>query len=234
MNIRPLVFATFLMILSLAFYACTSVEEMVMEETVREREEEQKTPQPRPAVIVKSSQVVVYNGKPQPISFSYAGEQDLNIVYYPSREARTENREGSPAAPVQAGTYFVRIRNSYEELLAEYRILKRPVTIEAAENQYAYYNGDPKRIKAGAEPSVPLSYSYYPNRELREAAQNAVKEPVSGGNSGRRLLTQSYTGYRRVERAPIEPGTYYVWIYFPGDKNHEAAQKNVQFTILTR
>jgi len=103
--------------------------------------------------------------------------------------------------------------------------------IEAEEIQQTHFDGNPKRVQARAEPPVPLFFSYYPNRELRETAQRAVRETTSRGDSVRRL-TQTFRGFRRMERAPVEQGIYYVWIFFPGDNNHEAAHANVEFTIL--
>jgi len=78
---------------------------------------------------------------------------------------------------------------------------------------------------------VLLNYSYYPNSELMEAAIRTVKEASPGLNSTQ-VLSQMFQGYRRVERAPTEQGTYYVWIYYPGDDNHLASEKRVVFTIL--
>ena len=214
----------------IVFSACAGGKAVVTEIAGEEMRES-------PRLIVKSSQEAVYNGKPQPISFQYAGDEEPDIIYYPSVEARKENRGGSSAAPVRAGTYFVRVRypggNEHpvpEEALAEYRIIRSPVKIETGEIQRAFYNGNPKRVQAETVPPVPLSYSYYPNRQLRETAQKAARESAVK-NSGP-PPTRSYKGYRRVERAPIEPGTYYVWICFPGDENHEPAHANVEFTIL--
>ena len=108
---------------------------------------------------------------------------------------------------------------------------KRPVKIITEEFQQAPYDGNPKRIQASSEPPVRLFISYYPNRQLMETAQRAVGEAPSGGNPTRRL-TQTFSGYRRVEQSPVEQGTYYVWIYFPGDDNHETAHAQVEFTII--
>ena len=190
-----------------------------------------------PRLFVDSPQEAVYNGQAQAISVRYTGEKAPEILYYPSPEARKEGRAGSSGAPVRAGTYYVRVRypggNGHgpaEEVLAELRIHKRPVKIQAEEVQAAYYNGDPKRVLARAQPHVPLSYSYYPNRELRETAQRTEREAATA-NSGR-APSGTFSGYRRVERAPVEQGTYYVWVYFPGDDNHEPAHADVEFTIL--
>ena len=223
--LRALAFAAFPLFLTGVFPSCASGKTTVIEKQGIQ-------------LIVNSPQEAVYNGEPQPISFYYTGEEDPDIIYYPSREARKEDREGSSTTPVQAGTYYVYLRHpggnedvSGEEILAEYQILKRPVKIETEEKQQAHYDGNPKRVQARAEPPVSLSYSYYPNRELRETAQRAVRETASRRDSTKRL-TQTFRGYRRVERAPVEQGIYYVWIFFPGDNNHEAAHANVEFTIL--
>ena len=106
--------------------------------------------------------------------------------------------------------------------------IKRPVNIVAEETQFAIFNGDPKRIRAASEPAVTLSFSYYPNLELLETAKkSAINNPP-----GQSTVTQTFAGYRRVDRAPSEMGTYYVWIYYPGDKNNESASVDVEFTIL--
>jgi hypothetical protein len=85
-------------------------------------------------------------------------------------------------------------------------------------------------VQAEAEPPVLLSYFYYPNQELRDTAVRAAEETVRSGNIARPAV--EFRGYRRVDRAPIEQGTYYVWIYFPGDENHLSTSANVEFTIL--
>ena len=226
MIIKPLVFAAFLVILSRVFSACASGESPVVIEEMGKTENQEI-----PRIVIKSFQEAVYNGKPQPISLNYSGEEKLYIIYYPSQEARKENRQGSTAAPVRAGTYYARVKNSVEEVFAEYRILKRPVKIEAEGIQHVYYNGNPKRVWVRAEPPVSLSYSYYPNQELRETAQKAAQGTASEENSAQ-VLVKTFRGYRRVDRAPIEQGTYYVWVFFPGDENHEAAHANVEFIIL--
>ena len=182
-------------------------------------------------LIVPSPQEAVYNGQPQQFYFSYDGEEVPELAFYHSPEARAMYKDGSSAAPVNAGTYYVLVRLAYEEVFAEFRILKCPVKIEAAEIQEARYNGDPKRVQVSAEPDVPLSYFYYPNPEFREEAVRTARENLSRGNTAQRPRTE-FRGYRRVDRAPIEQGTYYVWVYFPGDENHEAASANIEFTIL--
>ena len=234
MIIRAFIFAAFLAFPLYFFSACAGGEAW-LEDTPENPAAGNSYPS---LIVVKSSQELVYSGKPQPIPFSYTGKEAPGIIYYPSPQARKEGKRGTTAAPVQAGTYYVRLlgysdgKNHplVEEHLAEYRILKRAVKIEAAKIQGAVYNGDPKRVQAKAEPPVLLSYSYYPNRELRDTAQKAAAEAALKRGSGL-VPTDAYTGYKRVERAPIEAGTYYVWVYFPGDENHTTAQANVEFTI---
>ena len=243
MIIRAFIYAVFLAFPLHFFSACAGGEAPLANMLP---ENPQKNPHVNPAagnnhtalISVKSSQELVYNGKPQPIPFSNRGKEAPGVIYYPTPQARKEGKGGTAAAPVQAGTYYVRLLGYsdgkdhplVEEHLVEYHILKRPVKIEAAENQGAFYNGDPKRVQAKADPPVLLSFSYYPNRELRDTAQKAAAEAILKWGSSL-VPTDSYSGYKRVERAPIEPGTYYVWVYFPGDENHEAAQANVEFTI---
>ena len=198
-------------------------------DSVTGRENPAKKEKPKaPSLAVQSPQEAIYNGNPRPISFSYTGEDIPDIIYYPSQRALEEERGGSYTAPTLTGVYYVLVRCVYEEAHVEYRILKSPVRIRAADFQEAVFNGNPRRVQAESDPPVPLSYSYYPNRELRDAAIKAEEKAALN----RVELEEIFKGYRRVERAPAEQGTYYVWIYFPGDRNHEAAQLNIEFTIL--
>ena len=200
------------------------------DQPVEKETAEKKTAEISP-LVVPSPQEAVYNGEAQPLTFTYTGEEEVDVVYYPSAEARAGDNYGSYAAPVLAGVYYARVSIPEENVYAEYRIRRCPVKIEAAEIQNAVYNGNPKRVTAKSEQPVSLSYSYYPNRELRDTAVRAAEGSDSGDDSTR-PLTMNFSGYKRVERAPIEQGTYYVWIYFPGDDNYEAAQAFVEFTIL--
>ena len=181
-----------------------------------------------PSLIVKSPQEAIYNGQDQAIIYSYTGEDIPDIVYYSSRKALEEERGGSYTPPRQTGTYYVHVRCLYEEVYVEYTILRSPVEIITAPYQEAVFNGNPRRVRAEAKPEVPLSYSYYPNRELRDSAIKAEEEAILSGEE----LAEIFKGYKRIDRAPTEQGTYYVWIYFPGDKNHQASQANVEFAIL--
>ena len=184
-----------------------------------------------PALLVSSPQEAVYDGHPHPLLYTYTGGAAPEIIYYPSEDARENNRNGSSGPPANAGIYYVRASSPEEDVYAEIRILKCPVKLEAAAFQEAFYNGDPKRVEAATVPPVSLSYSYYPNPELRETAIKAAEE-AARVNQMTRYMTETFRGYKRVERAPIEEGTYYVWIFFPGDENHLAASAEVEFTIL--
>jgi len=186
---------------------------------------------------VPSPQVTVYNGTSQPIYYYCSGGDEPSIVYYLTPESRDAGRVGSTAAPVSAGFYYVRVKfpRYASEFYAEYRIQKSPVAIRTEGKQSARYNGDPQRIIARAEPAVPLNYSYYPNLGLRDSAVNSARLPGSEESSRAgysRSFSQTFDGYRRVDRAPIEQGTYYVWVFFPGDVNYEAAEAFVEFEIL--
>jgi hypothetical protein len=193
-----------------------------------------KTP---PPFISPLYQETVYNGKPQPIEARAAAGDipDMIIVYYPSENARWFDNDGTFEAPTDAGVYYVKIirpsGNGYdrgEDLMAEYRIKKADVRIIADSRQSAAYNGDPKRVTASAEPPVPLSFSYYPAPEVRQTAVRALVEPGEDTQSG---ISAALRGLRRVERAPIEQGTYYTVVYFPGDENYNLAYKEIDFTI---
>ena len=184
---------------------------------------------------VKSPQEVIYNGLPHAISYIYTGTEKPDIIYYTSSMDQAEDRRGSRTDPTDSGTYYVRLirpgtgkNTPAKEFYAIFIILKRPVNIEAEESQFAVFNGDPKRIRASAIPNVALSFSYYPNMELLETA----KKSAANNPPGQSTFTRTFAGYRRIDRAPSEQGTYYVWIYYPGDKNNESASLDVEFTIL--
>ena len=184
---------------------------------------------------VRSPQDYVYSGKPQAISYIFTGDIKPDIVYYTSPRDRAEDRRGSRTDPVDAGTYYVRLIRPgkgknvpAKEFFAVMNILKRQVKIDAEKTQTAIFDGNPKRITAVVDPAVPLSYSYYPNLELMEAAKKSSAENPPGQST----ITQTFRGYRRVDRAPNEQGSYYVWIYYPGDDNHTSASVDVMFTIL--
>ena len=209
----------------MVFSACAAGTTHVLEKS----EKSEKVEMPEVFLLsVESPQELVYNGAPQPVSFVYTGQGEPEIVYYSSIKDRDDDTGGSHEAPVHAGAYYVRLRipGSRREFFADMRILRCPVVIEAQEIQEDIYNGNPKRIKAESTPKFPLSASYYPNLELREKAKKAVNEPGVTGPS------VEFKGYRRVDRPPTEPGTYYVWVYFPGDENYEAADADVEFRIL--
>ena len=184
-----------------------------------------------PLLHVPTPQTTAFNGHPQPLYFAYEGDDHPIVTYFPSQWALEDRKGGSHNAPTRIGTYYVLVQSRHEEAQAEYRIVKSPVNIRAEEKQEAIYDGNPKRIFAEAEPHVPLVFSYYPNRELMETAIRAAMETSNSSNPAQ-TLSRSFQGYRRVERAPTEQGTYYVWIYYPGDDNHLTAEKRVVFTIL--
>jgi hypothetical protein len=191
---------------------------------------------PLPAEITSPrKQSVVYNGRPQPADVRADQDAPLVVTYYPSLGAWWFDEDGTREAPVNAGLYYVKISrpagNGYaqgEDVMVEYSITKAVITIKAEKIQTAAYNGDPKRVQASAEPQVPLYFSYYPAPEVRAAAVQALFQPDENALSGISLALQ---GFRRVERAPIEQGVYYVLVYYPGDDNRFSAYAEVDFTI---
>jgi hypothetical protein len=129
--------------------------------------------------------------------------------------------------------YYVRVKrpggNGFApgaDTIVEYQIEKASVTILADESQGAYYDGNPKRVLAVSEPSFALSFSYYPNAETRDAAARAFSQPDTQAS-----VSEALKGFKRVERAPIEQGIYYVLVFFPGDENYQGIYKKVEFTI---
>ncbi|MDR1565761.1 MAG: hypothetical protein LBS48_00570 [Treponema sp.] len=189
-----------------------------------------------PAEIVSPlKQSVVYNGRPQPVDARAGQDVPLVVTYYPSQGAWWFDEDGTREAPVNVGLYYVKISrpagNGYakgKDLMVEYHITKAAITINTEKVQTASYNGDPKRVQASAEPQVPLSFSYYPAPEVRAAAVQALSQPDESALSG---ISVALRGLKRVERAPIEQGVYYVLVYYPGDENHFLAYTEVDFTI---
>jgi hypothetical protein len=159
----------------------------------------------------------------------------LIVVYYASEDDRRSGHGGTRDVPVNAGHYSVKVErpagNGYAagtDVMLEYHIKKADVLINADARQSASYHGDPKRVAASAEPPLPLSFSYYPTPEARQAAVRALSEP---GEESRSTVSTVLRGFRRVERAPIEQGTYYAVVYFPGDDNYNLAYTEIDLTI---
>jgi hypothetical protein len=179
-----------------------------------------------PQVIAPAYQETVYNGQVQPVEVSQDGDgAPLELRYFTSARNLELDEGGSPDAPAAAGVYFVRIRrpggNGFaagEDIVVEYHIEKAPVKIFAEPLQEAVYNGSPKSVTARSEPSFGLSAVYYPTREAREAARSDT-------------ASAAIRGFTRVERAPIEPGTYYVSVYYPGDDNYQYARLEIELII---
>jgi hypothetical protein len=176
----------------------------------------------------------VYNGAGQPVEALPSREDapPFIVTYYTSMEAREAREGGTDYPPSEAGLYYVRVGRPGgggfapgEDVLVEYQIEKAEVTILADETQSAYYDGNPKRVLAVCEPSFTLSFSYYPNAEIRDAAVRSFSQ--GGGHAPAALRN-----FTRIERAPIERGVYYVLVFFPGNANYKAAYKEVNFTIV--
>ena len=220
--------ACIILILIQIFSGCASSVEPVQQEEEIIKIAVVEEPKP-PSLVIQSPQEAVYNGAPRSISYSYSGEDIPRITYYPSLLDMEEGRGGSSLAPIRTGNYYVIVKSVYEEVQMEFNILKCPVKIEAEKVQEAIFNGNTRRVQAKAEPPVSLSYFYYPSREFMEEAKKAAEESADKGNSSAQM-----SGYRRVDRSPSERGTYYVWIYFPGDENHLSASAYVEFTIRSR
>jgi hypothetical protein len=185
-----------------------------------------------PDVDVPLRQRTTYNGKAQPIQVDVVEDKaPLVITYFDSAKALEDGKGGSSEAPVDGGLYFVRIErpegNGYaagDDIVIEYRIDARAVRIIAGDRQEAVYDGNPKRVKAESDPPLALSFSYFPNRESMMMVFRSVERQFDRqGNVPR--------GYTRVERPPIEPGTYYVLVYFSGSRNYRSASKEIEFTI---
>jgi len=144
-------------------------------------------------------------------------------------------QKGFAEAPSEPGIYFVSINcapgyghKPADDLIVEFHIKKAYVKIIAYDVQSAVYNGSPRRVQAVSEPAVPLSYSYYPVLELRQAALDAFLKTDSEKQSS---LSAALQRFLRVESAPVEQGVYYVLVYFSGNALYEPAYKEVEFTI---
>jgi hypothetical protein len=128
-----------------------------------------------------------------------------------------------PPAPVEPAAPLAECEPQTETPPVEDAVNDRAaIAIITEPKQEARYDGTPKRITARAEPPVPLSFSYYPSETLRGEAAAAV------------LRAQRKTelpGLRRVESAPVEPGTYFALVYFAGNEQFFPAFAEVDFTI---
>ncbi|MDR0878388.1 MAG: hypothetical protein LBN21_10065 [Treponema sp.] len=186
-----------------------------------------------PIITSATYQHTLYNGMPQPID-AQAAKADTApfiITYFPSEDALYSNDGGTAEPPSEVGSYYARIErpagNGYAagpNVKVEYYIQKSFVNIQAEEKQEVFYDGNPKRITATADPPVELSTAYFPTQKAREAA--ALPESQAGQRA------QALRGLTRVERPPSEPGLYYVTVYYQGDQNYRPAAKEIEFSII--
>jgi len=188
-----------------------------------------------PVITAVPYQETVYTGYPQPITASCEPAVPLVITYYHSVGDYWNIQNAFYDAPAEPGFYYVSINCApgygyahTDDFLVEYVINKASVEIIADEIQSASYNGNPRRVQAESEPAVSLSYSYYPNPELRQTAVEAFSRP--GGEAGS-ALSSALQNFTRVERAPAEQGIYYVLVFFSGNERYEPVYKEIEFTI---
>ena len=190
---------------------------------------------PSPVIYTSAYQETFYNGRQQPIAAKCVPEIPLIIIYYNSKYDYWAIQNGFYDPPAEPGLYYVSVNcapgygyNLSDDLLVEYRIKKASVSIIAEAVQNAVYNGSPRRVQATSDPAVPMSYSYYPNPELRQAAAEVFKKPDYEIQSS---LSSALQRFQRVESAPSEQGTYYVLVYFNGNEKYEPAYIEIEFTI---
>jgi hypothetical protein len=172
--------------------------------------------------ISGSTQRAVYSGRPIP----FIVEPGFSVRYFPSPEALENGFSGSANAPVEPGRYFVRVEHSRvpgDHAAAALVIERAYISFRAEKTQRARYDGNPKRVSVSSDPPVDLSFSYYPTEEIRREAVRIFSE------SGRQQT--AVRGFRRIDRAPVEPGTYYAAVYFAGNKYYRPAVTEVDFTI---
>ena len=184
----------------------------------------QKRLKEAPPLSVLLRQRTVYNGEAQPIALEAGEDLPLDIRYYTGLAALEADQGGSAEAPSGAGNYYVKIsrpENSVYarggDIIVDYTIEKAPVLISAEPRQAALYDGSPQSVIARSQPPLSLGAVYYPSAEAREAAARSDTE-----------LLKPFT---RVQRAPIEPGVYYVTVFYPGDENYRYTEVLVELTI---
>ncbi|GHV95665.1 hypothetical protein AGMMS50293_19850 [Spirochaetia bacterium] len=186
-----------------------------------------------PAVAADLFQSTVYNGEPQEVELRVREDAPLVVTYFDSREALEQGTGGTIETPVEAGLYFVLVERpegsgfaAGQDLVIEFCIERKALRITADSRQETLYDGSAKRVKAEADAPVLLSASYFPSAEARQAATRTDVQPEQ--------RSAALRGFTRVEHSPKEPGTYYVTVYYPGDKNYLPASKEIEFTIKSR
>ena len=184
-----------------------------------------------PGIISELYQSTVYTGDPQApeVRTAKAGVP-LVLTYFEFLEELEKGEKGRGEPPVDAGLYYVRIErpegNGYaagQDVIMKFRIEQREVHIFADDIQEAFYDGNSKRVKAGADAPVRISIAYFPSPQARQAVTRADTRPEQ--------RSAALKGLIRVERPPVEPGTYYVAVYYGGSRNYRPAAKEIEFTI---
>jgi len=188
---------------------------------------------PAPLITAAVVQEKAYNGRPQSVTASCEPDIPLVIAYYNNPDDYWRIQNGFYDPPAEPGNYFVSVNCAPgygyvldHDILVDFRIVRAPVRLTADRFQSSVFNGNPRRVQVNADPVVPLSYSYYPTRSLRQAAYEAFMRPES-----ERSLTSALQGFTRVESAPTEPGTYFVFVYFYGNDRYERACMEIDFEI---
>jgi hypothetical protein len=176
-----------------------------------------------PVITSATYQHSLYTGNPQPIeaAASKTGTAPFIITYFPSLEALEKDEGGTTETPSAVGDYYARIErpagNGYARgraIPVEYHIQKAFVNITVAEQQRYPYDGQPKPVQAQADAPVELAFTYFPSEAARRQGTSLNGQPAGGST-----------------QAPIEPGTYYVVVSFPGDGNYRDAAKEVELAI---
>jgi hypothetical protein len=173
--------------------------------------------------IAGSTQRAIYNGRP----IAFIVEPGFSVRYFSPADAPEGG--GSPNAPVEPGRYAVRVehRQAPGTYAAAMLIIEKAyINFLAEKKQEAHYDGRPKRVSVSSDPPVDFSFSYYPTEDIREEAVRTFFE------DGRRQT--AVKGFTRITHAPVEPGTYYVAVYFAGNEHYRPAVAELEFTIIGR
>ena len=166
-----------------------------------------------PIITSATYQHTQYNGRNQPVEVKAAKEDaaPFVITYFRSEEDLERGVNGNVEPPAEVGDYYVRIErpegNGYRlgnPIKIEYHVQKAFITIAAEPVQRFLYDGEPKEIKAAAEPPVdpPLVFSYFAQGDTA-----ALPSP------------------------PAEKGVYRVAAAFPGNERYLGASRDIALWI---
>jgi hypothetical protein len=167
-----------------------------------------------PIITSATYQHSQYNGRAQPVEVKTAKEDAPYpvITYFGSEIDFEQGFNGESSAPVDIGTYYVRIErpagNGYKQgmpIKIEYNIQKAFISIIADPVQRFAYDGRPKEAVARTEPpeEPPLEFSYF----------------------------DTDSGVPPIAAPPAAKGNYRVNIVFHGNNRYMGASKEIELRI---